>query len=72
MKVRKFLSLLAVSVLLASAPYASQQQDRQKGQADRDKGIEQPHTSGSYVYEWPFPESGERPSHYPPYYQDTH
>jgi len=71
MKLGKSLHLLAVVVLLASSTMAGQQQQQLQDRRDSDHQAYRSWTSGDYVIEWPYPQTGDRPSHYPPYYRDT-
>jgi hypothetical protein len=70
MNAKKIIQLLAVIALLVSGPMAGQQQGSQ-GKMDSDHRGYKTYGNGDYVYEWPYPQVGDRPSHYPPYYRDT-
>jgi hypothetical protein len=71
MNAKKILQVLAVVVLFVSSPMAGQQQQQLQDRRDSDHQAYKPWASGGYVIEWPYPQTGDRPSHYPPYYQDT-
>jgi hypothetical protein len=62
--------VLAVLVLLATTLGQAQQQQDDKGSSPH-MGYYKPYVVGDHVIEWPYPQSGDRPSHYPPYYRDT-
>lgn len=65
-----FVALFVLAALGASGPYAHQQ-------PNRDEGSPYPPYIGTfanneYVIQWPLPYAGDRPSHYPPYYRNSH
>ncbi len=71
MNAKKIFQLLAIAVLLISSPMTGQSQQQSQGKMDSGRPGHQAWTSGDYVVEWPYPQVGDRPSHYPPYYRDT-
>jgi len=75
MKGRTFLGLLAALVLLASSGQSmapSVNRDRDQGPSTSGpEGSYPQYGTGSYFNQWPNPSVGDRPSHYPPYHQNS-
>jgi hypothetical protein len=71
MNAKKIFQMLVVVILLASSPMAAQQQQPNQGNRNSDYHGYVTGNNNGYIVEWPYPQVGDRPSHYPPYYRDT-
>jgi hypothetical protein len=71
MNAKRIFQILLVLMLLAAGPMASQQQQPNQGNRDSNYRGYTTGNNNDYVVEWPYPQVGDRPSHYPPYYRDT-
>ena len=72
MNLIRLFGVLAVAAVMGCAPLASQpDKDTAMGTGQAGTSYQQKYFQDGYIIEWPYPQVGNKPSHYPPYYQST-